>query len=411
MTSPASFYTIIFAGATHSAFVHTDMDVTTENRMLRLSYKFQALKALKAEIQALDGEPSDELLLSMVALSAHGSGELLNPPKNATSSALANAQNFQYYGNMKFEMAHLKALALLLEQKGGLKNVKLPGLAAAIELCVGHRCLHHLRITDTHHSAFTFIAFQQLTRPCIQLIVPTSLVMSTWPIPTLLSRGHNDLCTGFDSLPRILTSLPLFTVIQNIRTITIGYSMYISRHPQAPSLARIVWARNSVQHDLLSVPDAAAEAMDDSHAALYDLTRLSALAYMVLVLFPLPRFAGIHAKVARQLVLTLDECTDLGLWDDYPGLLLWSTILGGILSNPDEDDDASASPSSETDEEATMLISRFVKMTTQAGVKHQPTAWGLVKDMCGRFLWFEGDECEGLAKAFWGLACKTVLLD
>jgi hypothetical protein len=143
MASPTSFYTIIFAGASHAAFVHADMDVTKENRMLRLSYKFQALRALKAEIQALDGEPSDELLLSMVALSAHGSGELLSPPKKATSSALATAQSFQYYGNMKFEMAHLKALALLLEQKGGLKNVKMPGLAAAIELYVGRRCFRH----------------------------------------------------------------------------------------------------------------------------------------------------------------------------------------------------------------------------------------------------------------------------
>ena len=136
MASPSSFYTIIFAGATHNAFVHTNIEATQENKMLRLSYKYQALRALKKEIQALDGEPSDELLLSILALCAHGSAELLVPPKKATASALSNAQNFQYYGSMRFETAHLKALVVLLEQKGGLQNVKMPGLAQAIQLYV-----------------------------------------------------------------------------------------------------------------------------------------------------------------------------------------------------------------------------------------------------------------------------------
>ena len=236
--------------------------------------------------------------------------------------------------------------------------------------------------------------------------------MSTWPIVTTpLSRSLNDLCTGFESLSSMLTSLPLFSVIQNIRTITIGYSMYASGHPQAPSFARIVWARNSVQHDLLSVPERSAEVMDDSEAALYSLIRLSTLAYMVLVLFPLPRFAGVHEKLAPQLILTLDEGTGLGLWDEYPGLLLWSTIFGGILSSGNENDNPGSGPSSECDGEAAMLTSRFVKMMTRAGVKHQLSAWGLVKDMCGRFLWFGGEECEGLGKAFWRLTCETVLAD
>ncbi|KIV77925.1 hypothetical protein PV11_09697 [Exophiala sideris] len=112
-----------------------------------------------------------------------------------------------------------------------------------------------------------------------------------------------------------------------------------------------------------------------SEAVLYDLTRLSTLAYVVLVLFPPPRFAGVHAKLAPHLISTLDECTDLRLWNEYPDLLLWGTIFGGILSNRDEKDVPGSSPCSEIDEEATMLTTRFVKMAIRAGVRHQSSAW------------------------------------
>lgn len=136
MSSPASFYTIIFAGATHNAYAHAGMDISRENKMLRLNYKLQAIKALNSEIQALKGEPSDELLLCMITLAAHGSGEQLAPPKRAHSSPLATAQNFEYYGNMRWEMAHLTAIGLLIGRRGGLHKVKMPGLANAIELYV-----------------------------------------------------------------------------------------------------------------------------------------------------------------------------------------------------------------------------------------------------------------------------------
>ncbi len=146
MVSPASFYTIIFAGATHNAYAHTGMDVPRENKMLRLSYKFQAIKAVNEEIKALKGEPSDDLLLSMITLAAHGNGEQLEPPGKAPKSLLATAQNFDYYGTIRWELAHYHAIAPLIERKGGLHAVKIPGLANALELYAAF--IYRLRYTD-----------------------------------------------------------------------------------------------------------------------------------------------------------------------------------------------------------------------------------------------------------------------
>lgn len=138
MSSPASFYSIVFAGATHNAFVHVDGDIPKENLTLRLAFKTQAIKALSDEINSLKGDPSDELLLAIITLGVHGSGETLKPPEKPKRalSPLATAQNFQYYGGMRWESAHIEAVRHMVEQKGGLHNLGLPGLANAIALYV-----------------------------------------------------------------------------------------------------------------------------------------------------------------------------------------------------------------------------------------------------------------------------------
>ncbi len=135
MQSPAAFWSIIFAGATHNAYLQRGIDAPSRDRTLRLFYKTNAIKELNREIQTLQGAASDELLLAIITMAAHGSGEQLDPPsKEEALSALEAVQNFQYYGRMHWERAHLIAIAHLVHQKGGLHTVKMPGLANAIGL-------------------------------------------------------------------------------------------------------------------------------------------------------------------------------------------------------------------------------------------------------------------------------------
>lgn len=138
MSSPASFYAIVFAGATHNAFVHENGAIPKENITLRLAFKTQAIKALSEEINALQGDPSDELLLAIITLGVHGSGETLEPPQKPKKplSPLATAQNFQYYGGMSWESAHIEAVRHMVGKKGGLHRLGMPGLANAIALYV-----------------------------------------------------------------------------------------------------------------------------------------------------------------------------------------------------------------------------------------------------------------------------------
>lgn len=207
--------------------------------------------------------------------------------------------------------------------------------------------------------------------PFFPLLVPTSLIMSTWPAPPVsLPPSVQHLTAGFQHLEALYHTegfSALMQVISNARLITIGLDAYTSQDTAAPTLNRIVWARNFLAHDLLSSPSALTSSVHHQpHRqispsslsmlsvphALYNLLRLSLLAYTLLVLFPMPRVTGLHAKLSQHLMLALDDCTVLELWTtEWRELLMWSTLLGGMVAVEDDDDNHDDDDSEHEDED------------------------------------------------------------
>ncbi|KAJ9500268.1 hypothetical protein H2202_004063 [Exophiala xenobiotica] len=398
--SPASFYTIALAGATHRSY---STETSQNIKILRLHYAVQAVKALNHELQTLDGDPADALLFCISLLAAHASsGEQVSPPvKEQSKSPLATAQT-QYYGSLRWEDAHMKAIRLLVERKGGIHKVKLPGIANVLGL------------------ADIFMSWLSLKSPAWPLLAPTSFVLSTWPAPPpTLTHTLLDMTAGFALLPKAMTSTALFDVLANVRTISIGYDMYLSQQPLAPSLVQILWARNSVTHDLLSLNtsltsgDLAAAATRNSPElcsderreagmvldvsemqALYQVVRLSTLAYTLLVLFPMPRVAGVHATLAKQIMAAVKTCMALGLWErgmqGPQGLLLWATIMGGMVADENEP-----------------VREWFVNVLTRKNtLPCEEDMWEDMRGVVAQYLWFDGPECDGVGREVWMEVCE-----
>ena len=230
------------------------------------------------------------------------------------------------------------------------------------------------------------------------------------------------MTTGFARLPKTLTSTALFDVVASVRTITIGYDMYLSQQPLAPSLVQILWSRNSVTHDLLSLNTsltsgdlaaaAAASAQDSEELsthkrreagvaldvsemqALYQVIRLSTLAYTLLVLFPMPRVGGVHAALARQIMAAVKTCMALGLWErrmqGHEELLLWATMMGGMVAN-----------------ENAPVREWFVNvLTMKSPVLCEKDMWEEVRGVVTQYLWFDGPECDGVGREVWIEVCE-----
>ncbi len=293
-----------------------------------------------------------------------------------------------------------------------------------------------------------FFAFQDLRPPAFPLLAPSSLIMSTWPeTQAPLPLSLYSMTSGFDEFRDVTSLAPLMRIVHNARLITIGFDAHLSRQADAPTLTRIVWARNFMTHDLLSLPLTIPDLpnTDSSEAqphvpspsssinnallqSLYNLMRLSAITYTLLVLFPMPRVTGLHAKLSQQLTIALDDCIVLDLWNTHPKLLLWATMLGGIVSdqgsprswfaemtrqartkipNLSLTDSSCRSRSTSTSRQRSHSRSRSTPAA--AGRREATAAWTIVRDICLHFLWFDGPECDGAGLAFWNESCENDL--
>ena len=110
MSKPVAFYTVVFAAATHHAF-HSGQLMTKQEDLLRMTYKAQAIRAMAETVKNSECYVSDEIILSVVTLAAHGSeGWVVNQGSPQDLLPLATLQDFHYYGSMRCEWVHLQAL-------------------------------------------------------------------------------------------------------------------------------------------------------------------------------------------------------------------------------------------------------------------------------------------------------------
>lgn len=89
--------------------------------------------------------------------------------------------------------------------------------------------------------------------------------------------------------------------------------------------------RNTVQHNLLSLPEADELGEGEvTSRCLYDAIRIAAVIYSAAVIFPLPPLTGIFRKFECELKAIIEESKPDPCWRLYPKVLLWILILGGI---------------------------------------------------------------------------------
>lgn len=226
-------------------------------------------------------------------------------------------------------------------------------------------------------------AFKVLRAPVYPLRVSTPRLMSFWPYsdPLLIRGSFRNLATGFLELPPTLREDPLFDTINTVKEVAVGYDLYLHRDRSAPLLLLIIWGRNCLLHNLLCSPDRS-DILFDLEPCLYELCRLGTLAFMLLVLFPLPRVSGIHYTLARRLMLALDNFPIFEPRYPPPDLNLWVTVMGGLLADRDP------------------LRRYFMERATRISEDHGIIDWHSVKDVCATFLWLEAD-CDAPGELFW----------
>lgn len=245
------------------------------------------------------------------------------------------------------------------------------------------------------------------------LIIPTSVIMSDWPVIPGVNPSLSNFATGFNHLFEDVSISPIFAIIQNIRSMTIGYDLYLDQNDDGQIFARLLNARNWVQHDLLSLDENADRTIaltdtrfDDVYRLQtssplrdyqYMILRYSVMIYVLLVLFPLPRSTGVHSKLAIRLMRAINGCGPNV--SSNQGFLIWAVMLGGAVAEGDI---------------RTLFIDRLLQILDPGETARRPPRdscvqithlaqswWHRIEDQCKNYLWYRRFDFEREISHFW----------
>lgn len=128
--SPVSYYTFLYAGACHRLFWKEGFERSPERTSELLVLKNKAIRAMRAAVQTGLSDPSDEVIMAMVLLAAHGTAE------NAQRRRLGKVQNrkslvrtleAEYWCALDTEGPHMDILVEMVQRRGGVRNIR-PGV-------------------------------------------------------------------------------------------------------------------------------------------------------------------------------------------------------------------------------------------------------------------------------------------
>ncbi|KAI1620668.1 hypothetical protein EDD37DRAFT_164331 [Exophiala viscosa] len=310
MKSPVAFYSIIFAGACHYAFLQRNNNVSKDSVALRMSYKTQAISSLRDELQRCQGVVTEEVLLSIILLAIHDKGDTLVAPKKLMDSPLRQVKDNEFYTSMRWQPKHLDMLYNMLKQLGGLQSLQMHGLAEAVESAALNESLlaqEPPRVGLLHPASYYLKSCQQKWDD------------EGWQRHKVVSARKFALLEGAEGKEH------LSQTVADTRKLLVTYDCFRRNRVNGPDLLQTIGARRSIQWNL--------QRPLPSNDCRYRVCRYAMLIFLVETIHPKPRYLDIHRRLAEKLMLALDEASMLGYTSKCPEDYAWATILGGAAAS------------------------------------------------------------------------------
>ncbi|KAK2868066.1 hypothetical protein FQN49_003187, partial [Arthroderma sp. PD_2] len=314
MANPALFTAFLYGAAGHMQTRRRLDSVqvvpqTREEKLEQIVCESETVKQLNKMMKDPSQAFSDEVVLAVLCMAFNRidySGWTVSDP--SPKAPLRNLQWLDVYGGLSLNDQHVKGLMAIIETRGGLKSLKLPGLAetlstSGVMLSTKYLCPPRLPFVPI----FKETALGQT--PNWPSLNPTATNNSNGntetPSTTSPTDASSSSSTASNTLNLLLSTRPmqnsiptyplspvpptLQVILQNMRE----YNIVVDLHTQGllPNLELSVIAdrRNYIQYNLVSLPTNY-EFPDDYNATyrLHEACRLAAMVYSMLVIFPLP---------------------------------------------------------------------------------------------------------------------------
>lgn len=399
MSDPITFYAIILAGVTHFIFSRGEYGVPAEIRMLRLSYKTQAIVEVRKDIERRRGKVTEAGLFAINTLAAHGGADFnktgIPIDRLQEGKALGKANALNYYSAIETEWQHWNMFTKLMRQRGGPSTLEHSNTIRGFPPSPGPGCL---TTTDV------VIAWRNLRCPEFALSVGSEKVIDLQRLvrdpPAILLMQK--LLSGFPPMPRNnMHSRRLTALLKKIKTLIVDFDQY--QREQQDNVAGtskvdirlLYWTRLMLLHDLLLLPDLSLS--DNPLELLYELCRNGALAFFQLVLVPIAATNRLPEKLLAQIIPLLHRCVTSihgrTLDREHPSLFLWAVMLAGMLAMEHY-----------VTHKDSALLDQVSGFFDRVSIKPEKNSWSMATGILRNFLWIDS-ECDGPGRRYWNYAC------
>ena len=131
LATPILFHALAFAGLIHQDYLRCSQ--IYPNAPQALSHKLIVFRRLNEVIgDGSEFSSSDEVILAILILASHETLKVTEEKRKPFNSPLKRVQWLNVYGNIAYVPEHRKAVLDLLNIRGGLEALRLPGLAETI---------------------------------------------------------------------------------------------------------------------------------------------------------------------------------------------------------------------------------------------------------------------------------------
>ncbi|KAE8348813.1 hypothetical protein BDV28DRAFT_161018 [Aspergillus coremiiformis] len=273
------------------------------------------------------------------------------------------------YGSLRPNLVHVQGLISMINLRGGLEAIDLPGLAPVV-------CLSDIVTSSAYHTPPVFPFFPlQGSRKNVQL-------------RDLLGYTMADVDRHYGRLRQIGLTEELMELFHAMDVYMGFVDAYLKGDHLKPDYALLADQRNLVQYTLLSLPAASQlsgfTGYHQRQEIIYEACRLAACIYGAGVVFPLPPQSTPLAKLSGLLrgVLKTPDC--LAVWEQPHArvTLLWVLALGGIAA------------------EGTAEREWYVSMLMRTARYSHITCWADLRAIVMLLPWYDG-ACDDAGNNLW----------
>lgn len=282
----------------------------------------EAVQAINHRLSQSITACDDDSLRIVFSLTWHGALKDDATPQAPNQAPMGGLQALRLFmGVIGCDTMHADGLNRMLSLRGGLDKVNMPGLAFLISL------------------GDILTATCNLTRPTWSYgsyaqHVPEAKVTKQWR-DRVQSANHplKDLGSGFFKLHGWLPAehaTKMQEIFVDMADYTRATQDFLLGPPEDRNSAIMADQRNSLQHRLMSLKRLDEDGFYEKDV--YDLCWYAAVAYSMIVVFPLSPKAAKFDRLARLIKEKMLNKIVLKTWTTGPDLVVWNTVIGALCA-------------------------------------------------------------------------------